>query len=85
MRQSGDSAFAEMLCRVRTADCTPADNTRSILLLSTNSSNRTFQCSPSSHTYSIVLLSVTSAFQCSLFGHMHSILPLSTNGATLAF
>ena len=25
MRQRGDSAFAEMLCRVRTATCTPAD------------------------------------------------------------
>lgn len=25
MRQRGDSAFAEMLCRVRTANCTPAD------------------------------------------------------------
>ena len=25
MRQRGDSTFAEMLCRVRTATCTPAD------------------------------------------------------------
>ena len=25
MRQCGDSAFAEMLCRVRTATCTPED------------------------------------------------------------
>ena len=25
MRQRGDSTFAEMLCRVRTANCTPAD------------------------------------------------------------